>query len=184
MISPGDALLTGVSQIARETTEQILAATDIVEVIGSYIEVKRSGPRYKALCPFHSDKTPSLQINQARQFFHCTGCKKSGDAITFVREIENLTLADAVKKLGARVGIAVVEEAVDPKEDQARRQRGRLLDLHRETTEFLHQMLFTREATHAREYLKSRGFGKEMAVRWQIGWMPEKSDTFLNWARL
>jgi len=172
-----------VSQISRETTEQILAATDIVDVIGSYIEVKRAGAVYKALCPFHNEKTPSFNINQARQFFHCFGCKKSGDAITFVREIENLTFADAVKKLGARVGITVVEEAVDPKEDQARRQRGRLLDLHRETTEFLHQMLFTREATHAREYLKSRGFGKEMAVRWQIGWMPESSETFLNWAR-
>ena len=172
------------SQISRETTEQILAATDIVDVIGSYIEVKRGGAGvFKALCPFHNEKTPSFNINQARQFFHCFGCKKSGDAITFVREIENLTFADAVKKLGARVGIAVAEEAVDPKEDQARRQRGRLLDLHRETSEFLHQMLFTREATHARDYLKSRGFGKEMAVRWQIGWMPEKSDTFLGWAR-
>ncbi len=183
MIFRGDALLAGVSQISRETTEQILAATDIVDVIGSYIEVKRAGAVYKALCPFHHEKTPSFNINQARQFFHCFGCKKSGDAITFVREIENLTFADAIKKLGARVGIAVVEEAVDPKEDRARRQRGRLLDLHRETSEFLHKMLFTREATHAREYLKSRGFGKEMAVRWQIGWMPENPDTFLNWAR-
>jgi DNA primase len=172
-----------VSQISRETTEQILAATDIVDVIGSYIEVKRAGAVYKALCPFHHEKTPSFNINQARQFFHCFGCKKSGDAITFVREIENLTFADAVKKLAARVGITVTEEATDPKEDRARRQRGRLLDLHRETTDFLHQMLFTREATHARDYLKSRGFGKEMAVRWQIGWMPENPDTFLNWAR-
>jgi DNA primase len=172
-----------VSQISREATEQILAATDIVDVIGSYIEVKRAGAVYKALCPFHHEKTPSFNINQARQFFHCFGCKKSGDAITFVREIENLTFSDAVKKLAARVGITVTEEATDPKEDRARRQRGRLLDLHRETTEFLHQMLFTREATHARDYLKSRGFGKEMAVRWQIGWMPENPDTFLDWAR-
>lgn len=170
-------------QISRETTEQILAATDIVDVIGSYIEVKRAGAVFRALCPFHNEKTPSFNINPTRQFFHCFGCKKSGDAITFVREIENLTFADAVKKLGARVGITVVEEAVDPKEDRARRQRGRLLDLHRETSEFLHQMLFTREATHAREYLKSRGFGKEMAVRWQIGWMPENPEVFLSWAR-
>ncbi|MEK7953163.1 DNA primase [Luteolibacter soli] len=171
------------SQISRETTEQILAATDIVDVIGSYIEVKRTGPAYKALCPFHSEKTPSFNINQARQFFHCFGCGKSGDAITFVREYENLTFADAVKKLGARAGIAVVEEAPDPKEDRARRQRGRLLDLHREVARYLHEMLFTREATHARDYLKSRGFGKDMAVNWQVGWMPENPETFLSWAR-
>ena len=170
-------------QISRETTEQILAATDIVDVIGSYIQVKRAGPAYKALCPFHNEKTPSFNINPHRQFFHCFGCGKSGDAITFVREYENLTFADAVKKLANRAGIAVVEEAVDPKEDRARRQRGRQLDVHREVAGFLHQMLFTREATHARDYMKSRGFGKEMAERWKIGWMPEDPRVFMDWAR-
>lgn len=171
------------SQISQETKEQILAATDIVALIESYIPVKRAGSGFQALCPFHNEKSPSFNINPARQFFHCFGCKKSGDAITFVREFENLTYPDAIKKLAARAGITVVEEAVDPKEDRARRHRGRLLDLHRETTEFLHKQLFTREATHARDYLKSRGFGKEMAVRWQIGWMPENPEIFLNWAR-
>jgi DNA primase len=172
-----------VPQISRETTEQILAATDIVDLIGSYIEVKRSGTKFVALCPFHNEKSPSFNINQHRQFFHCFGCKKSGDAITFVREYENLTFTDAVKKLASRAGIAVVEEAVDPKEDRARRQRGRQLDVHREVAGFLHQMLFTREATHAREYMKSRGFGKEMAERWMIGWMPEDPRVFMDWAR-
>ncbi|MCW1884643.1 DNA primase [Luteolibacter flavescens] len=171
------------SQISQETKEQILAATDIVALIESYIPVKRAGATYKALCPFHNEKTPSFNINPVRQSFHCFGCKKGGDAITFVREIENLTYPDAIKKLAARVGITVQEEVSSPEEDRARRQRGRLLDLHRETCEFLHQMLFTEEATHAREYLKSRGFGKEMAVRWQIGWMPENPEVFLKWAR-
>ncbi len=170
-------------QISRETTEQILAATDIVEVIGSYIQVKRAGPSYKALCPFHNEKTPSFNINPVRQFFHCFGCGKSGDAITFVREYENLTFADAVKKLGSRAGIAVVEEVSDPKEDRARRKRGKLLDLHREVAEYLHKMLFSRAAEHAREYMKSRGFGKEMALRWTVGWMPEQPRMFLDWAR-
>lgn len=170
-------------QISQETKEQILAATDIVDLIGSYIEVKRAGPSFKALCPFHNEKSPSFNINPQRQFFHCFGCKKSGDAITFVREYENLTYVDAIKKLAARVGITVAEEAYDPKEDRARRQRGRQLDLHREVTAFLHKLLFTREATHARDYLKSRGFGKEMAERWQIGWMPDDARVFMDWAR-
>lgn len=182
-VSPAPRLDTAVPQISQETKEQILAATDIVDVIGSYIEVKRAGPSYKALCPFHNEKSPSFNINPQRQFYHCFGCKKSGDAITFVREYENLTFIDAVKKLAARAGITVTEEAFDPKEDNARRQRGRQLDLHRETSEFLHKLLFTREATHARDYLKSRGFGKEMAERWQIGWMPDDPDVFLKWAR-
>ncbi len=170
-------------QIPRETTEQVLAATDIVDVIQSYIPVKRAGTRYVALCPFHGEKTPSFSINPQGQFFHCFGCGKSGDAITFVREYENLTFADAVKKLAARTGIEVREEAVDPREDRERRRRGRLLDIHRETARFLHELLFTREARHAREYLKSRGFGREMAVRWTVGWMPGESRVFLDWAR-
>ena len=170
-------------QISRETTEQILAATDIVEVIGSYINVKRAGPSFKALCPFHNEKTPSFNINPVRQFFHCFGCGKSGDAITFVREYENLTFTDAVKKLASRAGIAVVEEVTDPKEDRARRQRGRQLDIHREVAAFFHRMLFTRAAAHAREYMKSRGFGKEMAERWTVGWAPDRGDIFLDWAR-
>ncbi|TAE73008.1 MAG: DNA primase [Verrucomicrobia bacterium] len=171
------------AQISQETKEQILAATDIVDVIGSYIEVKRAGPSFKALCPFHNEKSPSFNINPQRQFFHCFGCKKSGDAITFVREYENLPYVDAIKKLAARVGITVTEQAFDPKEDRARRQRGRQLDIHREVAAFLHQLLFTREATHARDYLKSRGFGKEMAQRWQIGWMPDSPQVFMDWAR-
>jgi DNA primase len=182
-VSPAPRFTPAVPQISQETKEQILAATDIVDVISSYIEVKRAGPSFKALCPFHNEKSPSFNINPQRQFYHCFGCKKSGDAITFVREYENLTYVDAVKKLAARAGITVTEEAFDPKEDRARRQRGRQLDLHREVTEFLHKLLFTREATHARDYLKSRGFGKEMAVRWQIGWMPDDARVFMDWAR-
>lgn len=170
-------------QISRETTEQILAATDIVAVIESYIPVKRAGPSYKALCPFHNEKSPSFNINPQRQFFHCFGCGKSGDAITFVREYENLTFSDAVKKLATRAGIAVVEDVLNPEEDKARRQRGKQLDLHREVANFLHRMLLTRAGTHARDYLKSRGFGKEMAVRWMVGWMPEEPRVFFDWAK-
>ncbi|WP_343225901.1 CHC2 zinc finger domain-containing protein [Luteolibacter marinus] len=101
-------------QISRETTEQVLAATDIVDVIGGYIPVKRAGPSFKALCPFHNEKTPSFSINPQRQFFHCFGCGKSGDAITFVREYENLTFTDAVKKLASRAGITVIEDTDEP----------------------------------------------------------------------
>ncbi len=182
-VSPGPRFTHAVGLISQETKDQVLAATDIVAVIGAYIDVKRAGPAYKALCPFHNEKSPSFNINPHRQRFHCFGCGKDGDAITFVREYENLTFSDAVKRLATRAGIAVVEDKLDPKEDKARRQRGRQLDLHREVAEFLHKMLFKREATHARDYLKSRGFGKEMAERWMIGWMPEDAKVFMDWAR-
>ncbi|MCU0797512.1 MAG: DNA primase, partial [Akkermansiaceae bacterium] len=171
-------------QIPRETVEQVLAATDIVDVISSYIPVKRAGTRFQALCPFHNEKTPSFSIDPAHQFFHCFGCKKSGDAIHFVRELENLTFTDAVKKLAARVNMTVIEETLDPREERDRQARGRLLDLHREASRFFHSLLLrSTAAAHARDYLKSRGFGKEMAVRWEVGWAPDAPAVFLDWAR-
>ncbi|MEM1082681.1 MAG: DNA primase [Verrucomicrobiota bacterium] len=171
-------------QIPRETIEQVLNATDIVDLIGSYLPVKRAGARFVANCPFHNEKTPSFSINPAWQRFHCFGCGKDGDAIKFVQEYEGLTFVDAVKKLAAKNGIAVIEEAVDPKEERARRTRGRLLDLHREVSRYFHQLLLTSpDADHARSYLKSRGFGSEMAKNWEVGWAPESPKMFLDWAR-
>jgi len=96
-----------VSQIPLETTDRILAATDIVALIGSYIEVKRAGPVHKALCPFHDEESPSFIISPARQHFHCFGCGKAGDALTFVREIDHLTLPEALQKLAERAGITI-----------------------------------------------------------------------------
>ncbi|MDB6078346.1 MAG: primase, partial [Akkermansiaceae bacterium] len=173
-------------QISDETKLQVLAATDIVDLIGSYIEVKRSGSgNFVALCPFHNEKSPSFNISSSRQFFHCFGCKKSGDAITFVRDYENLPFPDALKKLASRAGIAVEEQVFDPQEDRARRHRGRLLDIHREVTAFMHRQLMRSKepAQHARDYLKSRGFGNEMAARWMIGWCPSDPQVFRDWAQ-
>jgi DNA primase len=173
-----------VGLIAKETIEQVLAATDIVDLIGSYIPLKRAGSSYKANCPFHHEKSPSFNVSPAKQFFHCFGCGKSGNAIGFVMEHEGLVFMDALKKLAAKAGVHLEEEPDDPQARAAKRSRGRLLDLHREASAFFHELLKTEpNCQHARAYLKSRGFGKEMAERWEIGWMPENPQTFLDWAR-
>ncbi|MBK1881524.1 DNA primase [Luteolibacter pohnpeiensis] len=172
------------AQIPKDTVEQVLLATDIAELIGSYIPVKRQGSQFKALCPFHNEKTPSFTINPHRQTFHCFGCGKGGDAIAFIREYENLPFTDAVQRLAQRAGITVVETESNPQEERARRARGRLLDLHRESAAFFHRLLMKDPAAaHARAYMKSREFGPEMAKRWQVGWMPENPKVFLDWAR-
>lgn len=170
--------------IAKETIEQVLAATDIVDLISSYIPLKRAGSSYKANCPFHHEKSPSFNVSPAKQFFHCFGCGKSGNAIGFVMEHEGLVFMDALKKLAAKAGVHLEEEPDDPQARAAKRSRGRLLDLHREASAFFHELLKTEpNCQHARAYLKSRGFGKEMAERWEIGWMPDNPQTFLDWAR-
>lgn len=171
-------------QISKESIEKVLAATDIVDLIGSYIPLKRAGSAFKGLCPFHHEKSPSFNVNPARQTFHCFGCQKSGDAISFVRDHENLPFMEAVRKLANRAGVHLIEEESNPNADRERRTRGKLLDLHREITNFCHELLLKDPAAkHAREYLKSRGYGKEMAVRWQVGWMPDSAKPFLDWAR-
>jgi DNA primase len=173
-----------VGLIAKETIEQVLAATDIVDLIGSYIPLKKAGTGYKANCPFHHEKTPSFNVSASRQFYHCFGCGKSGNAIGFVMDHEGLVFMDALKKLAAKAGVHLEEEADNPQMRAARKSRGRLLDLHREASAYFHELLKKDpKCQHARDYLKSRGFGKEMAERWEIGWMPENPAQFLDWVK-
>lgn len=170
--------------ISKETIERVLASTDIVDLINSYVPLKRAGTGYKANCPFHHEKTPSFNVSPHKQFFHCFGCGKSGNAIGFVMEHEGLLFMDALKKLATKAGVHLEEEPDDPKARAARKSRGKLLDLHRDASAFFHELLKTDpQCQHARDYLKSRGFGREMAERWEIGWMPENPKVFLDWAR-
>lgn len=173
-----------VAQIPKESIEQVLSATDIVDLIGTYIQLKRAGSQFRANCPFHNEKTPSFYVTPSMQRFHCFGCGKGGDAISFVCDYENLPFTDAVRKLASKAGVPLMEEVNDPHADANRKVRGRLLDLHREAAAFFHERLLQDpEAEHARAYLKSRGFGREMAERWSVGWMPENPQVFLDWAR-
>jgi DNA primase len=146
--------------------------------------LKRAGSQFRANCPFHHEKTPSFYVNPARQSFHCFGCGKGGDAISFVRDHENLPFLEAVRKLASRAGVQIREEESDPAEDQKRKSKGRLLDVHRESAAFFHDLLLKDPAAaHARDYLKGRGFGREMAANWTVGWMPDNAKIFLDWAR-
>jgi DNA primase len=171
-------------RIPEETIEQILAATDIVDLVGSYLPLKRAGGTFKALCPFHNEKTPSFNVNPHRQSYHCFGCGEGGSAIGFVMAYENLPFPDAVKKLATRAGITIEEEVYDPAADKRRKQRSRLLELHNQAAKFMHEQLMdSPDAQHARDYLKSRGYGRGMATRWTVGWMPDNPNVFLDWAR-
>lgn len=172
------------AQISQETRIKVLEATDIVDLISSYIPVKRAGSSFKANCPFHNEKSPSFHINPQRQSFKCFGCGEGGDAFTFVMKHEGLSFVDAIRKLAAKANIPIVEDAFDADGERNKRKRGRLLDLHREAARFMHELLLTDpRAKHARAYMKSRGYGSEMATRWTVGWMPSDGKVFLDWAR-
>jgi DNA primase len=170
--------------IPSETIEQIAAANDIVEVIGSYFPLKRAGANFKALCPFHQEKTPSFMVSPSRQTFHCFGCGVGGSVFRFVMDYEHVDFPSAVRKLAARAGITVVERRGAANEDQRHETRRTLLKLHAEAAEWFHENLIKREVGEpARKYLKQRGITAEIAKRWQIGYAPDEWDAFGSWAR-
>jgi len=171
--------------IPSEAIEQIAAANDIVEVIGSYFPLKRAGANFKALCPFHQEKTPSFHVSPQRQTFHCFGCGVGGSVFRFVMDYEHVDFPSAVRKLAARVGIPVIEErgpsGAEERQVQSRRV---LLQVHGEAAAWFHENLIKRKfAEPARKYLRDRGITAEIAKRWQLGYAPEEWDAFGSWAR-
>ncbi len=171
--------------IPSETIEQIAAANDIVEVIGSYFPLKRAGANYKALCPFHQEKTPSFTVSPGRQTFHCFGCGVGGSVFRFVMDYEHVDFPSAVRKLAARVGITVVETSRGgaAEEDQQREARRLLLKLHAEAAEWFHNNLLKAQfAAPARDYLEQRGIHRQIIKNWQLGFAPDRWDALLKWA--
>jgi DNA primase len=170
--------------IPSETIEQIAAANDIVEVIGSYFPLKRAGTNFKALCPFHQEKTPSFIVSPSRQTFHCFGCGAGGSVFRFVMEYEHTDFPSAVRKLAARVGITVVETRGTGDEDRGYESRRTLLKLHADATEWFHENLLKRDVGEAaQKYLKLRGITADIAKNWQLGYAPDEWDAFGSWAR-
>lgn len=170
--------------IPSETIEQIAAANDIVEVIGSYFPLKRAGANFKALCPFHQEKTPSFVVSPSRQTFHCFGCGAGGSVFRFVMDYEHTDFPSAVRKLATRVGITMVEKRGAADEDRRYEARRTLLKLHSDAAEWFHENLLKRDVGEpARKYLKQRGITAEIAKHWQLGYAPNEWDAFGSWAR-
>jgi DNA primase len=170
--------------IPSETIEHIAAANDIVEVIGSYFPLKRAGANFRALCPFHQEKTPSFMVSPSRQTFHCFGCGAGGSVFRFVMDYEHTDFPSAVRKLAARAGMTVVETRGAEDEDRRYEARRTLLKLHADAAEWFHENLLKRDVGEpARKYLKDRGITAEIAKQWQLGYAPDEWDAFGSWAR-
>jgi DNA primase len=170
--------------IPSETIEHIAAANDVVEVIGSYFPLKRAGANFKALCPFHQEKTPSFVVSPSRQTFHCFGCGAGGSVFRFVMDYEHTDFPSGVRKLAARAGITVVETRGAEDEDRRYEARRTLLKLHADAAEWFHENLLKGDVGEsARKYLKHRGITAEIAKQWQLGYAPDEWDAFGSWAR-
>lgn len=165
-------------KIAEESIRKVVENSDIVDVIGSYISLKKAGSIFKGLCPFHKEKTPSFTVRPSHQTFHCFGCQAGGGVIRFVMDYEQIPFVDAVKKLAARSGIPVVEEQGGA-DDKTYHERKRLLSLHQRVANWFHQTLLSdARAATAREYLlRERGYSLEVIKAWQLGYAPAHGTT-------
>jgi DNA primase len=168
---------------SQATLEQVRAASDIVEVIGNCIPLKRAGANFVALCPFHREKTPSFNVNPHLQIFHCFGCHKGGDVFTFVKEYETIDFPEAVRRLAERARIPLEYQAGSA-EEAGRGLKESLLDLHEQITQRWQKALATEAGGQiAREYLERRGVTSEAIHIFRLGYAPDLWDDTVNWSR-
>ena len=155
--------------IPQEYVQEVVRRTDIVDLIGSYVQLRHRGRTQTGLCPFHNEKTPSFVVYPENQSFYCFGCGVGGDAITFVRKINNLDYVEAVKALAGRAGMPMPEE-----DDKAGRLRSRILNINRDAARFFYAQLTAtnEEARRARAYWKGRGLSDSTIRRFGLGYAP------------
>lgn len=169
-------------RIPEETIQQVLAATDIVALVGRSVKLRKAGTNYLGLCPFHNERTPSFNVSPSRGTYHCFGCGAGGSAIRFVMEHDGMSFMEAVKRLADAAGIRIVEEVWDANAEAEAKQRSLLLRANREVAEWFHLLLMKHKlAAPARDYLKSRGINAEMAKRWQMGYAPQSTTFYREW---
>ncbi len=165
------------------TLEQIRAASDIVDVIGGYLPLKRAGANFTALCPFHKEKSPSFNVNPQKQIFHCFGCHKGGDVFSFVKEYENIGFVDAVRRLAERARIPLEVEQ-NPAAQESRHLKDQLLEIHEQLAQRWQSCLANEAGGQvARDYLAKRGVAAEAIKLFRIGAAPEAWDDTVNWAK-
>lgn len=169
--------------ISPHLREQIRAASDIVEIIGAYLPLKRAGANFVALCPFHREKSPSFNVSPSRQAFHCFGCHKGGDVFRFVQDYENLSFVEAAKRLADRAGIRLEFDAT-PAQREESAVREKLREIHEQITQRW-QTALTHEAGGevARAYLTQRGVLPEAVRTFRLGYAPDAWDDTVNFAR-
>ena len=165
------------------TLEQIRAASDIVDIIGGYVPLKRAGTNFTALCPFHKEKSPSFNVNPQKQIFHCFGCHKGGDVFSFVKEYENIGFVDAVRRLAERAKIPL-EMDQSPGVQETRHLKDTLLQIHEQITQRWQNCLASEAAGQiARDYLAKRGVSAEAVKLFRLGCAPDSWDDTVNWAK-
>lgn len=166
--------------ISQNTIQQILGRLDILDVVGSFVKLKKRGSNYLGLCPFHNEKTPSFTVSPSKELYKCFGCGKAGNTISFIMEHEKYSYVDALKWLAVRYGIEIEETFQNDEQRQQMQVAESLYIINAFAQQFFSKALLETEEGQdiGLSYLKERGFREEIIKKFQLGYSPEQRDAF------
>ena len=157
--------------------QELKLKTDVVDVVSSYVSLKKRGNTYVGLCPFHNEKTPSFTVYENTQSFYCFGCGAGGDSVSFMRKIENLDYIDAVKLLAQRAGMQMPDDGYD---DSISKKRRTILQINRETAKFYHAYMMSEQGKIGLQYYLDRGLSMKTIRHFGLGYAPNQWDALLK----
>lgn len=163
-------------RIVKDDIDALRERADIVAVVSDHTKLKKAGQRWKGLCPFHSERTPSFTVDPGNNLYYCFGCSMGGDIYDFLMKVEGLDFVEAVESLARRTGFQLRYEEMSAREKRALGERSRLVAVNRAALEWFRECLYSDEGQVARDYLKERGFGREDAERFAVGFAPNDWD--------
>ena len=167
--------------VPEEFIEEVRRQTDIVDLVSEYVVLKRTGKNFQGICPFHSEKTPSFNVNPDRQTFYCFGCHTGGDIFTFLMKIENLNFLEALKMTADKAGLDFPEKELTAEQKLRKRKLERFKEIHEYAANYFHDVLLNRpEGRSGLKYLAQRGIDTDTIKAFRLGYAPDKWDGLLN----
>ncbi|MEM8559560.1 MAG: DNA primase, partial [Bacteroidota bacterium] len=160
--------------IPDSVIEDVRHAVDLVDVVGDYVRLRRSGVRFVGLCPFHNEKSPSFSVDPQKNLYYCFGCRRGGDLFKFVQEVEGMEFLETVRLLAGRAGIEIPEERGGPSE--AASEREAIHNALRFAARFYYQQLQTEAGQPGLDYYRQRGFTKQTITAFGLGFAPDRWD--------
>ena len=166
--------------ISQNSIQQILSRIDIIDIVGTFVKLKKRGANYLGLCPFHNEKTPSFTVSPSKEIYKCFGCGRSGNSVSFLMEHEKYSYVEALRWLAAKYNVEIEETETSPEYKQQQLVADSLYIINQFAQKFFSDTLFNTEEGQdiGMSYLKERGFREDIIRKFQIGYNPEARDAF------
>ena len=166
--------------IPRAFIDELIVRTDVVELIDSYVSLRKAGKDYQACCPFHQEKTPSFTVSREKQFYYCFGCQATGNAISFLMDYGHLEFIEAIHELADRLGLDVPDDKTDTAKPSYQQQTKPLYQLLEHVAHYYHQQLQQKNHSKVQAYLHKRGISPDTAAYFNLGYAPKGWDNLLQ----